>query len=241
MVKKKDQLEPLELVPWRVLAIVAHPDDLEYGAAAAVAKWTSEGVEVVYLIASRGEAGIDDMEPEEAALVRSGEQHAAAEVVGVKVVDFLDVHDGIIQESIPLRRAMVRDIRRFRPDIVLLFNHRETWAKGVLNSADHRAVGQAALDAIQDAANRWVFRDVGEPHQVQTALVAGSPEATHGIDVSEFVNAAVKSLAAHKEYLEGLGDHPMADPLFVKKSLQETAKRLPGSKAAVAVEVFNFG
>lgn len=240
MVKKKDLLESLELAPWRVLAIVAHPDDLEYGAAAAVAKWTSEGAEVVYLIASRGEAGIDGMEPEEAALVRSAEQVASAQVVGVKIVDFLDVPDGIIEESLSLRRAIVNDIRRFRPDVVLLFNHRETWAKGILNTADHRALGRAALDAINDASNRWVFREAGEPHRVSTAVVAGSPEATHGIDVSDFVDIAVSSLAAHEQYLAGLGDHPMADANLVRTMLQETAKRLPESKAAVAVEVFHF-
>jgi LmbE family N-acetylglucosaminyl deacetylase len=240
MVKKKDLLEPLELEPWRVLAIVAHPDDLEYGAAAAVAKWTAEGAEVVYLIASRGEAGIDGMQPSDAGMVRSAEQHASAAVVGVTTVDFLDVDDGVIEANVALRRKIATDIRRFRPDIVLLFNHRETWAPGVLNSADHRAVGQAALDAIADAANRWVFRERGEPHKVSTALVANSPLATHGIDVSDYVDLAVQSLAEHKQYLEGLGDHPMADPEFVAKMLKETAKRLPDAKAAVAVEVFHF-
>jgi LmbE family N-acetylglucosaminyl deacetylase len=240
MVKKKDQLEPLDLDPWRVMAIVAHPDDMEYGPAAAVAKWVTEGAEVIYLIASRGEAGMADVEPEQAALIRSAEQAASASLVGVDYVDFLDVHDGIIEHNVELRRKMVTDIRRFRPDIVLLMNHRETWAPGMLNSADHRNVGNAALDAIADAGNQWVFRERGKAHKVDIALVAGSPDATHGIDVTGFEAKAVASLAAHKQYLESLGDHPMADPKWVANQLKETAKRLPGSKAAIAVEVFRF-
>lgn len=240
VVKKKEMLEPLELDPWRVLAIVAHPDDMEYGPSAAAAKWVASGAEVVYLIASRGETSIDDVDPEEAALIRSGEVHAASKVIGVDFVDFLDVHDGIITESVALRRAIATDIRRFRPDVVLLLNHRDTWKPGVWNSADHRALGRAALDAIGDAANRWVFRNCGEPHQVTTALVVDSPQATHGVDVTDFVDVAVKSLRAHKEYLEALGDHPEGEPKIVKARLQETGKRLTGAKAAVAVEVFHF-
>lgn len=240
MVAKKDQLEKLDLDPWRVMAIAAHPDDIEYGASAAVAKWAGSGAEIIYLIASRGEAGMDDTEPDEAAMIRSAEQAAAAQIVGVEVVDFLDIDDGVIENNVPTRRAIARDIRRFRPDVVLLFNHRETWAPGSLNSADHRNLGQAALDAIGDAGNRWVFRDMGDPHKVDVALVVNSPLATHGLDVSGHENTAVKSLAAHEKYLASLGTHPMADPTIVRKMLHETAKRLPGSKAALAVEVFRF-
>lgn len=240
MAKKKDQLESLDLDPWRVLAVTAHPDDMEYGPAAAIAKWTSQGAEAVYVIATRGEAGMADTEPEEAALIRSAEQAASAAIVGVDLVDFLDLDDGIVEYNITLRRCIARSIRRLRPDIVLITNHRETWPGGGLNSADHRIVGTAALDAIADAANKWLYRDAGDPHQVDIALVANSPNATHGVDVTGFEAKAVASLAAHKKYLESLGDHPMADPKWVSKVLKETAKRLPGSKAAIAVEVFRF-
>jgi LmbE family N-acetylglucosaminyl deacetylase len=240
MAKKKDQLEPLEIEPERVMAIVAHPDDMEYGAAAAIAKWTTAGAVGAYLIATRGEAGIDDVDPEETALVRTAEQSASAKIVGVDVVDFLDVHDGIIQATPALRRAIVQDIRRFRPDTVITMNHRETWGPGILNSADHRALGQAVLDAVMDAANRWIFRDVGDPHRTARVLVAGSPQSTHGIDVSVFVDVAVESLAAHEEYLAALGDHPMADPKWLREMLTATGTRLTGADAAVAVEVFTF-
>lgn len=233
-------LQPLEADVGRVLAIVAHPDDLEYGAAAAVASWTSTGHDVAYLLATRGEAGIDGMPPHEAGPVREAEQRASAAVVGVQTVEFLDCRDGTLEYGLPLRRDLAAAIRRHRPDTLLLFNHRESWPGGGLNSPDHRAVGSAALDAAGDAGNRWIFADLGvEPHKVRRALVAGSPAATQALDVSGYVDAAVASLAEHRSYLDGLGEHPMADPGIVRQFLQSTGERF-GGRPAVAFEVFEF-
>ena len=226
----------------RVLAVVAHPDDLEYGAAAAVALWTDAGHEVVYLLATRGEAGIDGMTPEEAGPLREAEEVASAAVVGVRVVEFLDHQDGVVEHGLPLRRDVASAIRRHRPDTVLLFNHRETWAPGVLNSPDHRATGAAALDAIGDAGNRWIFPGVGgDPHSAKRALVFGSPAATHAIDVTSVMDRAVASLAEHRAYLEGLGaEHPMGDPESVRVFLEQTGQRFRGEGAAVSFELFSF-
>ena len=105
------------------LAIVAHPDDLEYGAAAAVAKWTAQGKRIVYLMASRGEAGIDGMPPWEVAPLRAREEINSARVVGVDTVEFLDYTDGVIEYGLPLRRDLSRAIRRHRPDVVITINH----------------------------------------------------------------------------------------------------------------------
>jgi LmbE family N-acetylglucosaminyl deacetylase len=234
-------LQPLEVEVGRVLAVVAHPDDLEYGAAAAVATWTDAGSEVVYLLATRGEAGIDGMPPERAAVAREAEQRASAAVVGVDTVEFLGHPDGVIENGLPLRRDIAAAIRRHRPDTLLLFNHRETWAPGRLNSADHRNVGSAALDAAADAGNRWIFPDVGAgPHDVSRALVAVSPQATHALDVTGQVDRAVRSLAQHTAYLEGLGDHPMADPEILRMFLESGGQRLRGDGAAVAFELFEL-
>jgi LmbE family N-acetylglucosaminyl deacetylase len=232
----------LELItddPGTVLAVVAHPDDLEYGAAAAVAKWTAAGHEVIYLLATRGEAGIDSMPPPEAARVREAEQRASAHVVGVDVVEFLDHHDGVIEYGPRLRRDIASAIRRHRPDTLMLFNHRESWGfPGSRNSSDHRAVGEAALDAVSDAGNRWIFTDLQQaPHSVKRSYVSGSPQATHAIEVTGFVDAAVASLAEHRAYLDGLGEHPMADPEFVRAFCEGTGARA-GVPAAIAVEVF---
>ena len=231
-------MELLEVQPERVLAIVAHPDDIEYGAAAAVAKWTAAGADCRYLLATRGEAGIDGLAPDRAAAVREEEQLASARVVGVDVVEFLDYPDGTIEYSVALRRDIAEAIRRHKPDTVLLFNHRESWGPGARNSADHQALGTAALDAIADAGNRWIFPGT-EKHSVKRAFVAGSTESTHAIDVSTGVDAAIASLSEHRAYLEGLGDHPMADPEFLRGFLEHTGAAV-GVPAALAVEVWNF-
>ncbi|HSR23296.1 MAG TPA: PIG-L deacetylase family protein [Candidatus Eisenbacteria bacterium] len=234
------QLLPLDVEVGRVLAVAAHPDDLEYGAAAAIAVWTEAGSEVVYLVATRGEAGIDGMPPELAGPVREAEQRAGAGVVGVEVVEFLDHRDGLIQPGLRLRRDIAAAIRRHRPDTLLIVNHRETWAPGRLNTADHRVVGEAALDAVSDAGNRWIFADLRlPPHKVRQALVAASPLATHALDVTATVDRAVASLAEHRAYLDGLGDHRMSDPEFLRMFFEAAGERF-GGLPAVAFELFEF-
>ena len=237
-------LERHERTPERVLAVVAHPDDLEYGAAALVARWTRAGAQVVYLLATRGEAGIDGLPPDESARVRTEEQIASAALVGVTAVEFLDHADGTLEAGLPLRRDLAGAVRRHRPDTVLLINHRETWGPGRLNSPDHRHLGQAALDAIGDAGNRWIFPDAAgglPPHNgVREALVCGSPLATHAADVGETVDLAVASLAEHRAYLEGLGDHPMADPETLRDWLEVAGRQAGGLDAAVTFELFTF-
>ena len=237
-----DRLEVFEAEVGKVLAVVAHPDDLEYGATAAVARWTDEGKEVVYVLATRGEAGIDALPPEECGPLREDEQRESAAIVGVQQVDFLGFPDGVLVAGLDLRRALTAEIRHHRPDTVLTINHRESWGAegGNINSADHRALGASLLDAVTDAANRWIFPDIGDgPHRTTQVLVGGSPRSRHAIDVTGYVDLAIASLAAHRAYLEGLGDHPMADPEFLRWMLEETGQRA-GCDAAVGVEVFGY-
>jgi LmbE family N-acetylglucosaminyl deacetylase len=226
----------------RVLAVVAHPDDLEYGASAAVARWTAEGKEVTYVLATRGEAGVDSSPPEESGPLREEEQRESAAIVGVDTVDFLGFPDGVLTAGLDLRRALTAEIRHFRPDTIVTINHRESWSPegGSINSADHRALGRSLLDAVTDAANRWIFPDVGDgPHRAQRVLVAGSPRGRHAVDVTGYVDLAVASLAAHAFYLEGLGEHPMADPEFLRWILEDAGARA-GCGAAVGVEVIRY-
>lgn len=232
-------LELLDVEAGPVLAVVAHPDDLEYGAAAAIARWRREGSEVVYVLATRGEAGIDGLPPEECGPLREQEQRDSAAVVGVEQVEFLDHADGVLEYGLPLRRDLAAAIRRHRPDTVITLNHREGWGPpGTLNSADHRALGAALLDAVADAGNRWIFPDTGgAAHEVARVLVASSPQARHAIDVSATVDVAIASLAEHRAYLEGLGDHPMADPELLRWWLGDVGARV-GCDAALAVELF---
>lgn len=115
----------------RALAVVAHPDDLEYGRAAAVAAWTDAGREVAYVLATRGEAGIDTLDPAVCGPLREREQRAGAAVVGVDSVEFLDHRDGVIEYGLALRRDIAAAIRRHRPELVITLNHRDTWGEAL--------------------------------------------------------------------------------------------------------------
>ncbi len=204
----------LEPVPedWNsALAVVAHPDDLEYGAASAIARWTSQGKRIVYLLVTDGEAGIDGMAPAEAGPLRRDEEIRSARVVGVETVEFLGYPDGLVEASLDLRRDLAAAIRRHKPDCLISMNFRETFGQPSWNHADHRNLGPALLDASRDAANRWLFTDLIddglEPWGgVRMALFAGSPEPTHAVDVDDFIDAGVASLKEHHVYLDGLPD-----------------------------------
>ncbi len=194
------------------LAVVAHPDDIEYGAASAVARWTDQGKSISYLLASRGEAGIDGIAPEVAAPLREAEERAGARVVGVETVEFLNHRDGVIENSVELRREIVRAIRTHRPQVLLTGNYDVKMVNGMTNQADHRAVGLATLDAARDAGNRWIFPELIaeeglEPWGgVRFILVAGNGTPSHGVDVSgEWLRRGIESLRAHAQYTSGLG------------------------------------
>ena len=196
----------------RVLCVVAHPDDVEYGTSSAVAAWTSSGVDVAYLLLTRGEAGMDSLAPEETARLRVQEQVAGSQAVGVSQVDFLDYPDGVLEYSLAMRRDIARAIRAYRPDAVVVSSWDVEFVAG-LNQADHRVAGLAALDALRDAGNRWVFPELLddglEPWSARWLLVAGDPRPTHGVDVTgEALDRGIASLEAHREYLAGIPGHP---------------------------------
>lgn len=196
----------------RVLCVVAHPDDMEYGASAAVHHWTSRGIEVGYLLLTSGEAGMQSP-PAIVGPLRAREQRDACAAVGVDQLTILDHPDGTLMPTLELRRDIARVIRQFRPDAVVTGSW-EVEAPWGLNQADHRAAGLATLDACRDADNTWVFPELAEQEGLAKwgatwLLVTGSDRPTHGVEVAEAdVAAAVASLDAHKAYLADLPDHP---------------------------------
>ncbi len=195
----------------RCMAIAAHPDDIEYGTAGAIARWTAQGKTVTYLLATRGEAGIDSLHPDQAAPLREEEERAGAREVGVDVVEFLDHTDGVVQYGLDLRRDIARAIRRHRPEVIVSGGYEIRMFGGMVNQADHRVVGLAVLDAARDAGNRWIFPellDEGlEPWGgVRFVGFAGADTPSHGVDVTgEPLQRGIASLAAHAEYTKGLG------------------------------------
>jgi LmbE family N-acetylglucosaminyl deacetylase len=229
----------MEPVPddWeRALAIVAHPDDMEYGAAGAVAHWTARGKTVTYLLVTRGETGIDALAPAECARIREAEERASAAIVGVDTVEFLEHPDGLIEYGLALRADIAHAIRRHRPEVIVTLNHDETWGGGRLNMADHRHVGLAALDAARDAGNPWLFRAEDGPDAwsgTRLALVAGSSAATHFVDISGELELAIASLEAHARYLEHVG----TDARELLTSIAEQVGRSVGVRYATSFEL----
>ena len=197
----------------RFLCVVAHPDDIEYGLSAVVAKWTDAGATGSYFLLTSGEAGIDAIPPAEAGPVREQEERASAAVVGVGEVVFAGHPDGNVVYGLDLRRDIVRAIRRHRPQVVMTLTHAERFGNGFPNQADHRAVGLATLDAVADAGNRWIFPELVdeglEPWHVRYLAVSPTSAPTHFVDVSSTFERAVASLEEHREYLSALPeDYP---------------------------------
>ncbi|HOQ52454.1 MAG TPA: PIG-L family deacetylase [Micropruina sp.] len=216
----------------RVLCVVAHPDDLEYGASAAVAEWTDRGVEVAYLLLTQGEAGMQ-IPPQECARIRRGEQERACEQVGVSNLTMLAHPDGMLVYSLELRRDIARVIRQFKPDAVLTM----TWdieAPWGLNMADHRVAGLVTIDAIRDADNTWVHPELAKDENLakwgtRWLLVGGHQQPSHGVAVSDAsVQRAVKSLEQHEEYLAAIPEHP--------KPAEFIPEMLAGGGKAMGVE-----
>ena len=226
----------------RALCVVAHPDDVEYGTSSAVAAWTSRGVDVAYLLLTRGEAGMDTSPPEATAELRVREQVAASEAVGVSQVEFLDHPDGVLVYSLEMRRDIARAIRRFRPDAVVVGSWDVEFVAG-LNQADHRVAGLAAVDALRDAGNRWVFPELLEeglePWSPRWLLVGGDAAPTHGVDITgEALERGIASLEAHGQYLAGIPGHP--PPRMMITGITALSGRRMGVGHAVLFRAFDF-
>ncbi|MFP7366041.1 PIG-L deacetylase family protein [Corynebacterium callunae] len=207
------ELETLNWQDWkRVLVVVAHPDDAEYGLSAAVKEWSDAGVEVSYLLLTHGEAGIQGLDPAETGPLRAAEQQAACNLVGVKNLTMLNHPDSMLVYGLELRKDIAREIRLRKPDVVILSNF-DVEAYGGLNQADHRVAGLAGIDGTRDAANPWAQRELLaeglQPWSTTHIMITGHDNPTHSMQLKpESVAAGVASLEAHQRYLEALPNHP---------------------------------
>jgi LmbE family N-acetylglucosaminyl deacetylase len=197
----------------RVLAILAHPDDVDFAAAGSVAVWTTAGVEVAYCIATDGDAGGSDrsVSRTDMAAIRRKEQLDAAAAVGVTDVTFLGFPDGRLVADLELRRAMARVIRQFRPDRVVCQSPERNWARIYASHPDHLAAGEAALCAVYpDARNPFAFPDLLEeglePHTVPEVWVMASDRGDHVVDATDHFEAKLRALRSHRSQV-GDGEH----------------------------------
>lgn len=235
--RRMTDLEPLPEDWERALAVVAHPDDMEYGAAAAVARWTAQGKSVAYVLVSDGEAGISSLSPEQTGHIRRDEQVASCAVVGVTDVEFLGQQDGLIVETLALRADLAAAVRRRRPEVVVSINFRDSWGGSSWNHADHRAVGRALLDAVRDAGNPWVFPDRGEAWGgARFVAFNASPSPTHAVDVTDTFELGVRSLECHRTYLQHLGGDMASPDEFLRQAAADAGPRL-GVELATTFEL----
>jgi LmbE family N-acetylglucosaminyl deacetylase len=226
----------------RVLVVMAHPDDADFGAAGTIAGWVADGLDVAYLLVTRGDAGgFDETPRHEMPELREAEQRAAAAAVGVSDVEFLDGYaDGTITATIELRRDITRAIRRFRPDRILTSSPLRRWERIAGPShPDHLAVGEATTCAIYpDARNPFAFaellREGLQPWVVREVWYQGGPNPDHVVDVTDRFNLKVAALRAHASQtahmdLEGF--------LVERLSLLARAGGLPEGRLAEAFTV----
>jgi LmbE family N-acetylglucosaminyl deacetylase len=190
----------------RVLVIAAHPDDVDFGSAGTVARWTGAGIGVAYCIVTDGDAGgYDESMPRaEIAPMRRKEQTAAAACVGVHDLRFLGYPDGRVEPTLALRKDLARVIRQVRPERVLCPTPERNYARMPPSHPDHRAVGSAALDAVYpDARNPFAFPELCteeglEAWTVREVWMGGGPAANHYVDVTETFDRKVAALRAHE-------------------------------------------
>jgi LmbE family N-acetylglucosaminyl deacetylase len=195
----------------RVMGIFAHPDDAEFFAGGALARWAAEGAHITLVLATSGNKGSEDpvMTAARLAEIREEETRRAADVLGVKDVVFLRYDDGELMPSLELRRALTRQIRLHKPDVVVTSDPTAFWyGTEYVNHPDHRAIGEAALAAVFPAArDRLNFieqeRDEGlSPHKVARLYIAIPTEKTTTIDITDYLDVKLRALLEHKSQFE---------------------------------------
>ncbi len=226
----------------RVLCVLAHPDDVDFGSAGTVARMTAAGTEVTYCIVTDGDAGgFDDTPREEMPILRRAEQEAAAAEVGVSDVRWLGYPDGRLELTLDLRRDISRVIRQVRPQRVLTSSPERFWERIGASHPDHMTVGEATLRAVYpDARTPFAFPELLEEEGLEAWTVSevwlsASPRADHAVDVTD---TAAQKFAALKRHVTQVSHHPDIEG-FVTGWMRLTAQRfgLPEGRLAEAFHV----
>ncbi len=205
-------------IPESALVIVAHPDDIEFGCAGTIARWAKHGCRAGYVLLTSGDVGIarEGMTREQAREIREAEQRAAAEIAGVTHVVFLREPDGMLEPTIALRKKVVREIRRFRPEVVVVMDPTVLWAgSGYINHPDHRAAGTVAVDAVFPAAGQPnLFEELEaegltahKPRKVYAQHFGDGPADTY-VAIDETIDVKIAALRAHASQMNGWDPEP---------------------------------
>lgn len=188
----------------RVLVVMAHPDDCDFGAGGTIAQWTARGIEVSYCIITNGDQGGEEsgIPLEEMAKVRQKEQRDAGAALGVSEITYLNYRDGWLMPSIELRKEIVKAIRIAKPDRMVVQSPERNWERIYASHPDHLAAGETAIQAVYpDARNPFAFTDLKEaglePWRVREVWITGSPTPNHFVDITDTFSKKMDALHAH--------------------------------------------
>jgi LmbE family N-acetylglucosaminyl deacetylase len=205
--ERHELISPLE----RALVVISHPDDGEFGAGPTIAHLTAAGVRVDYVVTTDGGKGTEDPDvtPAQLSATRTAEQRAAADILGVREIVHLGYPDGYLMPSLDVRRDITRQIRRFRPDLVITQNpQRRLDHNPFIGHPDHLATGEATLAAVYPAARDhlnfpelWTEERL-EPWKVRQVLLTGVEEPNLWIDVAATFDVGMASILAHESQVE---------------------------------------
>ena len=202
-----------KLTPKIVLGVAAHPDDLDFGASGTLAAFAAQGASVYYLLLTDGSKGTADREVASADLVRTRqqEQRAAVQAIGAKDVEFLDYPDGRLEVTMDVKRDIIKAIRKYKPDVVVTMDPSVLYSadRGLINHPDHRAAGQATLDAVYPLARDHLsfpelFEAGHEPHKVSTVLLINFNQQNYTVDISQTIDLKMQALEAHSSQMTDL-------------------------------------
>ena len=226
---KSGYVQPVEEVPERILVVFAHPDDVDFGAAGSVARWTDAGATVTYCVVTDGAAGGSDpsVSRDQMRVIRRREQEAAAAEVGVKDLVWLGYPDGRVEVSLELRRDITRVIREARPQRVLAPSPDRMWDRIFASHPDHLAVGEAAICAVYpDARNIFAFPELAEagfePHTVPEIWLMAAPSSDTYVDVTDTFD---RKMAALRSHVSQVGDREAELTDFVRTFLSDNGRR----------------
>ncbi len=225
--------------PNRVLVVLAHPDDPEFYCGGTIARWAASGRHITYCLLTRGDKGSDDdsLSTQELAEIREVEQRAAAKTLGVHEVMFLDELDGYVLPTLDLRRDIVRVIRQVKPRVVVTCDPTNFFPSSTyINHADHRAAGQATLDAVYPAARSSLYfpelsQEEGlQPYKVREVYIAGAQHPNITVDITDFFSQLVAALGEHRSQIKDITaleermrkrmldlESPPDDPRYIEK------------------------